>query len=596
MAFFDWLFGGGSGAQPAAQSASAVPAASAPPIPSYGDFYNNYLNAAKTQTNGRPGTLLGLWDILSGKSDEARVAAAKANAPLAYFQALQGQNAAQQGALSNGQDVAMLQRMHAMGLAPDPAKMLGPQGAAGLLDSGEGTTPAPAPAPPFPAAQAPTFPAVPAPTFPAVKTAQPQQQPQASGGGLPAPDASPQTLPPPAVDPAQAAAALKFVNSNVPTSTVAPPVPAPPAAGANPIQQRMGLFSTLAGSMVGLPKFTGMAQEYFKMSQMGVPADLGAVRGSDGRLYDSASGEALKGSITDLEARRAAKIAGGQAAAQMPYINAEATHKQMLENESTLVPIEGANGKTILVPRSVVRQSYASNRPIPGSAQDPATRAAIAGMPSGVAVSGYFDPETHKAQVNQVVKAQQEAADASQQQTQVQLLKQGLAGSPMTGPGAETMLNVMRVANTLGLLDPDTSQKVANGELANMQGVEVAGVLAKNISGGRTPLGIFNQVYKNKPQLLSSNPSLMLEAINQDLQRQQDRAAFVANYYQRSENATKLDAETAFDREHPISQYQSRILPLRIPSDLRQLKVGYTYDNGQGRAAVWNGVGWDVTQ
>ena len=353
------------------------------------------------------------------------------------------------------------------------------------------------------------------------------------------------------------------------------PTAGQPQSG-DPIQQQRSFLARQAQALSGLPKFLPQALELQKELQAGAPP--GTIIGPDGLVHDGGNGSVLPGSYGEIEAGRAGQSADATARAQQPYVDEEARNqgavtigvnrqKAIDDANLELTPVAGADGRTHMITRG---------------------QAAAAALGGNSPITGFADPDIHKAQVEEIQKAQAEGGEAARQQSTVQQLGQALKNAPITGPGAETAVGILKVADSLGLLSQATRDKLASGEFARTTSVEVAGVLAKEISNGRTPVAIFNQVASKKPQLGTSEPQLLISALNQDLQRAQDKARFTADYYQQGSNAGKLDAQSAFEKAYPIGLYESRVTPLSLPGNPENAKPGFTYATKRG-PAVWTG-------
>lgn len=570
MSWLDDLFGGSS-TQPTPAAAPAQPPAT------YNDFLASQVAAAQAAEQAKP---INGWSWLTGSGRDAATAAATAGAPAAWQAQQQGQQATQEGQLNLLRNLATASAV--TGQSIDPSNIPASYGAAaGNPPQGQPPAPAPQPQP-----QQPPMPA-----------------PQSQGGGLPMPvggqplqpNQAPQGLPPaqpgsifPRLASAAGSTGLPPVsaippNSPQPGQPPAPvgaggpsmlaPQPAQPQGAPDP-QQAVRAQSYRIGHMLLMsPQTAAAGADILKQ----IPTPDGATLMPDGSFVPThmANGQTAQ----QYAAQGAGGIASAQAKAQVGPTNAEAAFKGNIDeavhaanvgvdtaNQS--VSVAGADGKM----HSVLRGQ----------------------LPAGTApVTGYDDNPYRAPQIKEIQDAQTAGSEAATQQNTVQVLGQALAKAPMTGPGAPTLVSAMQYADSLGLLGPEAKTALSNASLAKMSSVEVAGVLAKAISGGRTPLGIFNQIAAAKPGLITSEPGLMVGAINQDLQRVQDKAQFTTQYYAQNSNATKLDAQSAFDRQYPIAMYQSRVLPTPAPAPSAR-QVGYTYTNPAGAKAVWTGAGWSA--
>lgn len=117
----------------------------------------------------------------------------------------------------------------------------------------------------------------------------------------------------------------------------------------------------------------------------------------------------------------------------------------------------------------------------------------------------------------------------------------------------------------------------------------LVGSMVRQMINSRVPVSIYNATTKAKPGLVNSDPSLQLEALNQDFQRVRDRNAFLPGFYASHPYATPAEAQDAFDKANPIERYQSRVLPLPLPANKASAKTKYVYSVG-GHPMEWDGL------
>jgi hypothetical protein len=575
MSWLDDLLGGGNQDNASADSAPPAGPANAPPAngsvaPSYGDYFTQLQRAAQlnsAQAPQRPG-LAGLFSWMSGGQRDAMQANAAVGAPDAYFKMLQGQNTADNGALDNGQTAIML----ANGGHP-----VNPNDIRSSL-MGRGTQPAavaPGPVMPVmpgaaPGSPAPTPQAQPGNVAPPALPSQPDLT-----GGAPAANGPPSanspagapTAPPPGSPPG------------------APPIGSAPTQPGNPADALRAKWGAMAAQSAGLPKYLPQAAELQKLSQTGVPA--GAIGGPNGAAVDGITGAPV-GNITaqDYAARGAGLTAGSEATARIPAASFLAKQQAALDVGTHLANVKADASRKF---SDVTDATTGLKSPKSDEALATAEQAAPGAAPAfnrGLAENPYR-PE----QIKQIAKAQSDAGDATVGQNLTEQLQSAIkitgTSGPLTGPALAIGQKLMQ----LGLLTDKAGKKVGAAELANMDSNSIVSAMAKAAAAGRVPLGIYNQINKTKPSLLSGNPTMALEALRQDFIRSQDFGKFAATYY--GPTSTKLDAQTAFDQAHPIAQYQSRVIPLAKPANKSDMKAGYTYNTGAKGAPlsphVWNG-------
>jgi hypothetical protein len=292
------------------------------------------------------------------------------------------------------------------------------------------------------------------------------------------------------------------------------------------------------------------------------------VAGPDGKIYQVSSADLRAGRLPWLQPGAAAAAPNvGAPGAGAPSVGAGAPGVQprplAFRPDLPAAPSAGAPSTQPPQPSQLPWQSTA--------------------MPTGA----FADPTTHQAQVKEITGAQGAANEAAQMQL---LLGQAAtaakawsdAAGPKTGPLAQRWLDGLRGLDNLGLLSPAQQAKVANGELVKMDANSIATAMAKQLGGqGRLTVSVFNAVQQAKPSILTSHPELAFSALNQDAQRVRDFAGFAQQYYQQTGNASKLDAQDAFNQVAPPAMYASRVLPLSLPPR-NNVRPGFVYQTARG--------------
>lgn len=543
MGWFDDIFGG---SQAPAQNTPAAPAQAVPA--NYGDFLQNYARAAALNEKANPTNLLS-W--LTGSGRDAATAAAGVNAPGAYLALQQAQQQNRSGNLDMGQTAAALQRM-----GYDPVRMMN-----GDFGSGQGQPQSGQPP------QAPgqfSQPQIPAAPVMAGTSSAP------AGGPSPAP----QGQPAPGLFPRLAAAAGQGMPGM--SGMGAPQSQGQAPQSGNPVQAQLGNYAAMARAFSGLPKFAAQALEYSKLGQTGVPD--GGIRGLDGAVYDGANFAPLTGSSQDIAARRAGAISGAQANAAVGAHNAEETHKGVVQ-----IGVHGANADT---DAAHALTTYVDN----GLTKQGTVAQALAAAHNGTGgfTTGFADPDTHKAQVAEVVGAQEKGDAADKTIGTLSQLSQALKQFPQHGKLGPMFLKAAQGIDGIGLASPTLQGQIASGELANQGSASVVAAMTKDVSA-RGPVAIFRYIDGIKPSIKSAEPWLAIQALQQDAQRQKDLAEFTPQYYGSPANATKLDAQSAFNKTHPIEMYASRVLPVSLPARGTPPQVGFTYNLPNHGPATWDG-------
>jgi hypothetical protein len=540
-----------SGYAPAGYGAAPYPTSdgSLPPIQDFGDYRDKAGSSGfwnGVASHASPGSILGVWGGgIAGRD------AAQLNSANTYLKMLQDRAATQGQQLDTGQTVALLRNL-GYPINPNniPAAFAGPSQAAAQA------SPSPEAAPSAPPA--------------------PVNAPQGAGAA----PSMPQTSVVPGASPADALRArLTAMAATLPTTAgMSISAASQPTAngGGNPVATAAANYARMAQAMM-LPKYAAQALDFNKLAQTNIPQ--GAVRTPDGVVRDVATGAPIMGSIGEWQAHNAGLTAREDANARVPAAEAIAGNQAALDRATALYKsgldfshtVVGKNGEAIPV----------SNAQL-ATGTGPAASSTGNSFPMA-------DNPMRAPQIKEQEEANTQADDAAKSQAQVQQLGAAIKQFGTTGPWAQKYLDVLRGLKQGGFLDDATVAKLGAGELANMDSNSIVAAMAKAAAAGRVPLGIYNQINKMKPSILSGNPGLAIEALNQDFQRAQDLAAFKAEYYADPANRSKLDATTAFNKVSPPEKYQSAVLPLPLPKSKADAKIGFTYNIG-GHKMTWDGA------
>ena len=567
--------GGGNTPSPAAASSTpntagaATPAAATdnpwPSLPSYNDYRDEAKSAGFWQgiANADPrGILGGIAGMVAGSKT------ADLNAAGNYFKMLQGRTATQNGQLDTAQTMTFLNRYRAaQGLPPiDPNNVQGSYAATG---------------PQAAASAAPQSTSVPqAPVAPLQASAAPPPgaiAPSPGGGG--------------ALDQRAFLSRTATTMPTIPAAITAPAGPSvsPPPSAAMPGNQADALrafYASTAAAMAGLPKFAQTALDFTKMAQTGAPA--GTVALPNGQLADAATGRPIGMTVQEYNARGAGLTATADANARVPAAETIAANQAALDRGTAAVKAGfdfshtvtrmGTDGQLHAVPVSALELAK-------GKSATPLDATPNAGVNTYPIADNPYRADQQKDATTAATNADQ----ATQGQAGVQQLGAAIKAFGMQGPWAQKTLGVLENLNQARLLSPDLVKKVQSGELANMDSNTLVGEMVRQMINSRVPVSIYNQTAKNKPGLANSDPTLQLEALNQDFQRVRDRNAFLPQFYQAHPFAMPAEAQDAFNKANPIDRYESRVLPLAMPKTQAQAKPGYAYSVG-GRPMVWDGA------
>lgn len=518
------------------------PTVNGAPLQDYDTFSKNRLKAFSDWAYQNTGLLGHL-----GMGQEAVKSYAEASMPAKYAQYRQQHAAAQSAELGVGQDVALLNQG---GYNVDPNNIPASLAQKSFIQSQAAAQSA---------AQA---------------AAQQQQQAAPNAAAQPAPQAgAPDTGIAPPVQPAAAGVPV-FAGRKTP-GMIAPAA----APGQNPAEAQRAFIAGRAAGMVGLPKYaTTGAALLGQVQDTGMPGTTVDFR--TGAIIDKNTGQPVTDqtgrpiNAQQYAARGAGMTAGAEANARLPATIAAQNNDASLRMGHTVTD-ENGNKVPISDFQLAVQQAARAKAGAPP-------------LTEGIADNPYR--EGHIKQINKVVD---DANGADQMQQAVDEMGQAVEKYGAAGPLSKFFQPALEHLNQVGLLDKDGSEKVQAGALANMDSNTVAAGMARQLTqGGRMLAGVFNQVQKAKPNLLQSDPRLALEALHQEMQRQKDMGAFIPQYYAehgKSPTAASFqEAKTAFDKAHPVAQYESYVLPKTMPKNRADLQEGYAYKLNDGRTGVFS--------
>lgn len=545
---FSSIFGApnGNGA-PSSSTAPSMPSnapfptsdGSLPPTQDFNSYYGNAGNAGFWQglaSKTGPGSIIGTIAGAVGGRDAAQL-----NAQNTYLDALKNRTGVQDSQLQLFRQLGILQ---SMGNSVNPNNI-----PASYSGAGGSASPAPAPAPvPAPL---PNAPFMPMPGAPPIAVGAPMPQ-----GASPAP-------------------------IGVPLTKNSPAMVAPAGSTTDPLADRRAFLMQQAQTLMRYGD-TNDALQMMTQARVGLPA--GTDVDGAGRVVDAVTRQPVGLNTQQYAAQGAGMVSRAQADAGVPAAEtiADNTAKQQRQTDAFAARFRFSNKPGV----------DANGNAAPMSDYDVATGTGAAAQP-GVSMPPADNPY-RVPQMKEVADAQKVSEDAVAGQNEVQQLSGAIKNFGLNGPWAQHALTAMNWLNSVDALDPATQSKLASGEFANMDANSIVSAMAKAAAAGRVPLGIYNQISRTKPSILSGNPSLALEALNQDFQRQQDLAAFKSSYYSNPANRTKLDAEQAFNTQNPLEMYQSRVVPLPTPTD-GKFKMGYGYQMKNGQVGIFTGTGFKRT-
>jgi hypothetical protein len=357
------------------------------------------------------------------------------------------------------------------------------------------------------------------------------------------------------------------------------------AAGVDPMAARRAFLMQQAQAMSRYPAFMQNGLQAMTAARAGIPSgtDINAA----GAIVDPITGRPVQGTAQQYAAQGAGMTAAADANARVPAAEAIAGNQAAL-NRGTAAVKAGFDFSHTVMRMGTDGQLHA----VPVSALDLAngkTAAPVSTTPDASANTYPIAENPYRADQQKDASTTATNADqATQGQAGVQQLGAAIKQFGWNGPWAQKALGVLENLNQANLLPPDLVKKVQSGELANMTSNTLVGEMVRQMINSRVPVSIYNQTTKNKPGLANSDPTLQLEALNQDFQRARDRNGFLPHYYQAHPFASPAEAQDAFDKASPIDRYESHVFPLSLPKSQAAAKAGYVYSIG-GRAMAWDG-------
>lgn len=499
-------------------------------FPDQATFLRQYDDAQVAAARAKPRSI---WDMLTGESTTAAQKSADVTGPGAYFQSLGAQpdftaknTAAQSGQLGLAQALTFMNRFRAQqGMAPID------------LSNIPGTS-----------TETPTQPAAPG------------QAPTATAAPGPAPVTS-TPLPPPwsiadnaAQQPPPQAAPMPGMAAPVQGAT---PLPGPAQPqGSNPLQARRAMYGAMADAMIGLPNYMKDVPEFAKLSNQGLE-NLNATALPNGQIADAVSGNPLLGGALD-------RIYGQKTAEQLPHVEGEKfldNNRAILTRGTNAAQLSQEYGNKIGEQADQAGYDFKDGYRLDNG--DPITISA-AGLRNGVAPAGIALGKNpyREAQAKDLETSSKAAQDAGAGIIQAKQLIEAARGLK-TGAWGDDIQNIRRGLASLGIGSDAIMQASSKGDVTKAISAELAGLRARAIAGGRTPLGLYNVMYANKPGLMSTDPEAVANAIIPAYQREIDFNDFATQFYGDKSNWNKSQADLvkAFRTAHPDQKYIDMAAP-----------------------------------
>ena len=240
---------------------------------------------------------------------------------------------------------------------------------------------------------------------------------------------------------------------------------------------------------------------------------------------------------------------------------------------------------------------------LPGGAQAAPQPAGAPAAPLNIGKS-YFTPEQQKIseaygdQSAEIVKAAQKAPDVLGKTQVMRTAAQYFT----PGATADQRLSGARyfadIAPHIGIsVNPEMTKMIASGEAINKEGGQLVAELVRSM-GSREAYAVWNQVRTFMPSVSMSDGgyNIILNSIEQGAKRDADLGKF-QDQWLGSGHTSIAGMQDAFNKEHPIEAYSSRVMPIPIDFAKGNFVPGAVYVNKAGRAAVRTPDGhWQATE
>ena len=229
---------------------------------------------------------------------------------------------------------------------------------------------------------------------------------------------------------------------------------------------------------------------------------------------------------------------------------------------------------------------YGNTMPYP---QAVALARAISGTPQGQQWLATYGPQQSAKEVTALTT---EATTAANLKTNILELETA-AQHFVTGPTAEARAELQKVASTvftsMGIQAPtfqnDTSQAQIIPKLSSL--IQAMNTRIAGDAGGAM---LMQMVQASTPTMSNTKGGIAL--LGRQYVMSADRMIAESNYVTRAVNGGQMtyqDAVNNFNRQYPPQMWWSRVDPLQMPGDMKEMKPGYVYDTGNGGSSMWTG-------
>lgn len=215
------------------------------------------------------------------------------------------------------------------------------------------------------------------------------------------------------------------------------------------------------------------------------------------------------------------------------------------------------------------------------------------------------DIEAHAKEVQKISEAYGDTAGkvvAAGADTAIKMQRLDVLQNAMADfrPGASAELRATatkRLADaiqTMGGTPPDWMLKGATGaEVIGKEGGYLAAEMTRML-GAREAASVFNQIKSIQPglELSTGGFQAIVNSIRQGVERDHDMFTFQENWL-KTHNTT-AEMTNAFNAEHPVEAYASRVIPYPMPpkSEMNKLVPNTVYAAPNGHVFLWTGQGF----
>lgn len=198
--------------------------------------------------------------------------------------------------------------------------------------------------------------------------------------------------------------------------------------------------------------------------------------------------------------------------------------------------------------------------------------------------------EKYGAVAGKVVEA---GADTATKMQRLDVLQNAMADFR---PGATAELRatatkrLVDAIQAMGGTPPDWMLKGATGaEVIGKEGGYLAAEMTRML-GAREAASVFNQIKSIQPglELSTGGFQAIVNSIRQGVERDHDLFTFQENWLKTHNSTAQM--MNAFNADHPVEAYASRVIPYPAPKSQADLKPNVVYRSPNGALGLWDGA------